>query len=145
MQKAQKGDTVLINYVVRKSDGQVVGKTEDNEPASVTIGSAQIFPEVEAALSELDVGGETSVTVSAENAFGPHREEMVVEIPRAQLPADNEPQPGMVLAAQQPDGTTVNLTIKAVDAETVTADGNHPLAGEDLTVGVTLVEIKSAA
>ena len=70
---------------------------------------------------------------------------MIVEIPRAQLPDDNTPHPGMTLSAQQPDGSTINLTITAVGDDTVTADGNHPLAGEDLHFGLTLVDIKSAA
>ena len=145
MQAATKGDTVLIDYTVQTEDGRVVGKTEESEPISVTLGSAQIFPEVEAALDGMEVGGERSVTVSSDNAFGPRREEMVIDIPRAQLPADTTPEPGMTLAAQQQDGSTVNLTITAVNDTAVTADGNHPLAGEDLHFALKLVEIKPAA
>ena len=145
MQAAKTGDTVLIDYTVKTSDGRVVGQTEENAPVAVTIGSAEIFPEVETALDGMEVGGERSVTISADNAFGPRREEMVIDIPRAQLPQDNTPQPGMTLVAQQQDGSTLNLTIVAVNDETVTADGNHPLAGEDLHFGLKLVEIKPAA
>jgi len=145
MQTAKKGDTVLISYVVRTADGRVVGQTEENEPVAVTIGGGEIFPDVEAALDGLETGHEASVVVSADDAFGQHDAGMVVDIPRAQLPDDNSPQPGMTLSAQQPDGSTINLTITEVGDDTVTADGNHPLAGEDLHFGLTLVDIKSAA
>ena len=145
MQTAKKGDTVLIHYVVRTADGRIVGQTEENDPIALTIGGGEIFPDVESALDGLETGNETSVVVSADDAFGPRHDEMIVEIPRAQLPDDNTPHPGMTLSAQQPDGSTINLTITAVGDDTVTADGNHPLAGEDLHFGLTLVDIKSAA
>ncbi|WP_420431241.1 FKBP-type peptidyl-prolyl cis-trans isomerase [Hyphobacterium sp.] len=145
MPTAKKGDTVLISYTVRTSDGRVVGRTEDDDPISLTLGNAEIFPEVEAALDGLEVGKESSAVVSSDNAFGPRREEMVIDIPRAQLPDGQAPEPGMTLGAQQQDGSTVQLTITQVSDETITADGNHPLAGEDLHFGLKLVEIKLAA
>ncbi len=145
MNTAKHGDTVLITYTVRTDDGNVVGSTQAEGPQTLKIGADQIFPQIEAALTGMEVGGETSVKIDAENAFGPHREEMVVEIPRANLPAEPEPQPGMSLAAQQQDGQTVNLVITQVSPESVTADGNHPLAGQDLTFDLTLAEIKEAA
>lgn len=145
MTTAKSGDTVLITYTVRTNDGNVVGSTEAEGPQRLTIGADQIFPQIEAALTGMEVGAETSVKIDADDAFGSHREEMVVEIPRANLPAEPEPQPGMSLAAQQQDGQTVNLVITQVGPESVTADGNHPLAGQDLTFDLTLAEIKEAA
>lgn len=145
MAQAKKGDTVVINYTVRTGDGRVVGGTEQAGPQTLTIGEAQIFPAIETALEGMEEGAEKSVTIESANAFGPRRDEMVVELPRDQLPADQTPQPGMTLSAKQQDGTTVNLVITEVSENAVTADGNHPLAGEDLHFGLTLVEIKQAA
>lgn len=145
MQTAKQGDTVLINYTVRTNDGRIVGGTEENEPHSLTIGGSEIFPEIETALDGMQVGSAQDITVTSDNAFGPRRDEMVMDIPRAQLPEGEPPQPGMTLSAQQPDGTTMNLAITAVGEDAVTVDGNHPLAGEDLQFAVTLVEIAQAA
>ncbi|MCJ2183279.1 peptidylprolyl isomerase [Novosphingobium sp. 1949] len=145
MQTARNGDTVLIDFVVRTSAGQVVGSTEQEGPQSVLIGGAQVFPQVEAALEGMALGAEQSVTVAAADAFGVRREELVVQIPRINLPPQPEPQVGMELGARQEDGSTVNLVITAVGEDAVTVDGNHPLAGEDLHFAVTLVEIKPAA
>ncbi|GGD79743.1 FKBP-type peptidyl-prolyl cis-trans isomerase [Croceicoccus mobilis] len=142
---AKTGDTVSIDFVVRTQDGNVVGGTQENGPQTLTIGGGEVMPQIEDALQGMEVGGEKTVTVDSENAFGPRQEQMIIEIPRAQLPADPAPQPGMQLAAQQQDGSTVNLTIVQVEDDKVVADGNHPLAGQDLTFGLTLVEIKNAA
>ncbi|TYC87971.1 peptidylprolyl isomerase [Novosphingobium sp. BW1] len=145
MHSAKSGDTVLINFEVRTDAGQVVGSTQQEGPQTVTIGGSEIFPQVEAALIGMEVGSEQSVTIAAADAFGPRREEMIVEIPRSNLPAEPEPQIGMELAARQQDGSTVNLVITEIGEEAVKVDGNHPLAGEDLHFGLTLVEIKAAA
>ena len=51
----------------------------------------------------------------------------------------------MTLTAQQQDGQQVQLTVVEVGEEAIKADGNHPLAGEDLTFDLTLIEIKQAA
>ena len=145
MQTAKNGDTVIIDFVVRTNDGRVVGSTEQEGPQALKIGGSEIFPQIEAALDGMEVGAEQTVTIAAADAFGPRREEMVVQIPRANLPPEAEPQPGMELSAHQQDGSTVNLVITEVSDDAVTADGNHPLAGEDLHFGLTLIEIKAAA
>ncbi len=145
MQTAKNGDTVVIEFVVKTNDGRVVGGTENTEPQTLKIGNVEIFPQIEAALTGMEVGSEATVTIEAENAFGPRQEQLVVDIPRENLPPEPAPQPGMTLSAQQQDGSTLNLVITEVGDTAVKADGNHPLAGEDLTFGLTLVEIKDAA
>ena len=145
MATAKTGDTVAIDYVVKTKEGRVVGGTEGQGPQTLTLGNDEIFPQIESALTQMEVGGEDTVTIDAEHAFGPRREELIVEIPRANLPPDAQPQPGMTLSAQQNDGQPIQLVITDVKEESVTADGNHPLAGEDLIFGLTLVEIKQAA
>ena len=145
MTEAKTGDTVAIDYTVTNSAGQVVGGTEGQGPQVIELGGAQIFPQIEAALTGMQVGGEQEVTIASENAFGPRREDMVIDIPRANLPADAQPQPGQMLTAQQENGQQMQLTITEVKEDAVTADANHPLAGEDLTFAVKLVEIKQAA
>lgn len=145
MQTAKTGDTVIIEYVVRKSHDNVVGGTAQKGPQTVKLGDAGIFPQIESALDGMTVGEEKTVTIPTADAFGPRRDEMIIDIPRANLPADTEPKPGMTLAAQQQDGSTANLVITEVKEDSVRADGNHPLAGEDLRFDLTLVEIKEAA
>ena len=145
MATAKKGDMVVIEYTVSTSGGRVVGGTAQSGPQTLSVGGAEIFPQIEAALEGMDVGTEKDVIVSSVDAFGPRREDLVVQIPNSQLPQGEIPKPGMTLSAGNQDGSTINLVIREVSEEGVVADGNHPLAGEDLHFALTLVEIKQAA
>ena len=145
MPTAKQGDTVAIDFVVKTDAGQVVGNTEESGPQVVTLGKQEIFPAIEAALDGMEVGSVQQVKIESENAFGPRNEQLVIDVPRENLPPEPAPQPGMQLSAQGQDGQPIQLVITEVQENSVKADGNHPLAGEDLTFGVTLVEIKEAA
>ena len=145
MTTPNNGDTVSIDYAIKKSDGVEVGSTAQVGPQDITLGQNQIFPQVEAALAGMQVGEEKSVEIPCEQAFGARREEMVIDIPRANLPPEPAPQPGMQLQAQGQDGQPIMLQVVEVGEQSIKADGNHPLAGEDVTFDVTLREIKQAA
>ncbi len=139
------GDTVTIDYVLKRGDGEIIGNTQEVGPQQVQIGSGQIFPAIEEALTGMSVGESKTVAIDSDKAFGPRREELVIDIPRANLPPEPAPQPGMALNAQMPDGQPMTLYIIEVGEEAVKADGNHPLAGEDVSFDLTLREIQQAA
>ena len=126
MPTPKNGDTVSIDYVLRRSDGEAVGNTEQ-------------------ALTAMEVGDEETVAIECDSAFGPRRDELIIEIPRENLPPEPAPQPGMALQAQQQDGSPMTLYVVDVNDQSIKADGNHPLAGEDITFAITLREIKQAA
>ena len=145
MTTPNSGDTVTIDYVLRRGDGEIIGNTEQVGPQQVQLGSGQIFPQVEQVLSGMKVGESQTVEIASDNAFGPRREELVIDIPRANLPPEPAPQPGMQLNAQAPNGQPMVLSILEVNEESVKADGNHPLAGEDVSFELTLRDIQKAA
>ncbi|MEW4448359.1 FKBP-type peptidyl-prolyl cis-trans isomerase [Qipengyuania sp. JC766] len=145
MPTAKNGDTVTIDYTVSRTDGTVVGNTAESGPQEITLGDGGIFPQIEQVLTGMEPGDNEKVAIDAENAFGPRREEMVIDIPRQNLPPEPAPQPGMALQAQQQDGSPLTLYVVEVGEQSVKADGNHPLAGEDLTFDVTLRDIRQAA
>ncbi len=145
MTSPKQGDIVSIDYEVRTSDGTVVGHTQQEGPQDIKLGGGQIFPQIEQALTGMKVGDEETVEIPSESAFGPRRDELIIDIPLSNLPPEPAPQPGMTLQAQQQDGTAMTLYIVEVGEQSVKADGNHPLAGQDLTFGLTLREIKQAA
>lgn len=145
MTTPNSGDTVTIDYVLRRGDGEIIGNTEQVGPQQVQIGSGQIFPQVEQVLTGMQVGESQTVEIASDNAFGPRREELVIDIPRANLPPEPAPQPGMQLNAQAPNGQPMVLFILEVNEESVKADGNHPLAGEGVSFELTLRDIQKAA
>ncbi|WP_397506500.1 peptidylprolyl isomerase [Qipengyuania sp. R86523] len=145
MTTPNNGDTVSIDYVLRRGDGEVVGTTQEMGPQDIELGSGQIFPQIEQALTGMEVGDEETVEIASDSAFGPRRDELVIDIPRENLPPEPAPQPGMAMQAQSPDGQPLTLYIVEVGEQTVKADGNHPLAGEDISFAITLRDIKQAA
>ena len=58
------GDTVSIDYVLRRGDGEVVGTTEEQGPQDIQLGSGQIFPQIEQALTGMEVGEEQTVEIA---------------------------------------------------------------------------------
>ena len=145
MTTPNSGDTVTIDYVLKRTDGEEVGNTQQAGPQDITIGSGQIFPQIEEALTGMAVGEEQSVSIDCANAFGPRQDALVIDIPRENLPPEPAPQPGMAMQAQAQDGSPMTLYIVEVGDQTIKADRNHPLAGEDLTFDITLRDIKQAA
>ena len=145
MTTPNSGDTVTIDYVLKRTDGEEVGNTQQAGPQDITIGSGQIFPQIEEALTGMAVGEEQSVSIDCANAFGPRQDALVIDIPRENLPPEPAPQPGMAMQAQAQDGSPMTLYIVEVGDQTIKADGNHPLAGEDLTFDITLRDSKQAA
>ena len=145
MTTPNSGDTVTIDYVLKRTDGEEVGNTQQAGPQDITIGSGQIFPQIEEALTGMAVGEEQSVSIDCANAFGPRQDALVIDIPRENLPPEPAPQPGMAMQAQAQDGSPMTLYFVEVGDQTIKADGNHPLAGEDLTFDITLRDIKQAA
>jgi peptidylprolyl isomerase len=88
------------------------------------------------------VGEKKTVTIPATDAYGERRNDLVAEVPMAQLPGNMTPQVGMQLQSTQRDGSTMVVTIiKVTDNTSVTIDANHPLAGKDLTFELELVKI----
>ncbi len=144
MTNPTNGDTVTIDYVLKRTDGEEVGTTAQVGPQEIELGAGNTFPQIEEALKSMDVGDQQTVAIPCDSAFGQRREDLVQQIPRAQLPEGPEPQPGMALQAQGPDGNPMMLHIAEVGEENITVDANHPLAGEDLTFDLTLRGIKQA-
>jgi peptidylprolyl isomerase len=107
------------------------------------VGSGQVIPGFEKAIEGMKVGEKKTVTIPAAEAYGPHLDDMVVEVSRDKLPSDIEPKVGQMLSATGQNGEAIRFTITGIsDNGTVTLDANHPLAGKDLTFDIELVKIK---
>ena len=144
MTEAKTGDTVRINYVGKLPDGNQFDSSEGRDPLEFQLGSGQIIGGLDRGVQGMKVGDKQTVTVPADEAYGPHDEAKVQKVPRNQIPADIDLQPGMQLQARTPQGP-ISLTVVAFDDNEVTIDANHPLAGQDLIFDVELVEIVQAA
>ncbi|NTW11248.1 MAG: peptidylprolyl isomerase, partial [Chlorobiaceae bacterium] len=106
-----------------------------------TIGKGQVIPGFDTAVMDM-VPGETRVSlIPADEAYGPHSEELVTDVDRSRFPADLEIELGQQLQVGLADGQQAIVMIVDVTDTTVTLDANHPLAGQNLTFEIELVEI----
>ncbi len=142
MATAKKGDTVKVHYRGTLTDGTLFDDSQQREPLAFTIGSSRLIAGFEEAVMGMQPGERKTVTIAAAQAYGPVRQEMVITIPRSQMPQDVQLQPGMQLSVSQENEQPVVVSVAAFDEKTVTLDGNHPLAGKDLVFEINLVSIE---
>lgn len=140
MAQAQTGDTVRVHYSGTLSDGTEFDSSRGREPLQFTLGAGGIIPGFEQAVTGMETGEKKTVTIPAAEAYGARNEAMVQQVPRSQIPEEIELERGVQLRAEGPEGAII-VTVTAFDDDTVTLDANHPLAGEDLTFELELVEI----
>lgn len=141
MSQAKSGDTVKIHYTGTLDDGTRFDSSKGREPLEFEIGSGQVIPGFDKAVEGMSIGEEKSVNIASDDAYGPHHAQMVQEVPKSALPQGLEPQQGMGLQAQGQDGQPINLLVTEVGEDSITVDGNHPLAGENLNFDIELVDI----
>lgn len=133
--------TVKVHYTGQLKDGSVFDSSIQKEPLEFTMGKGQLIPGFEKAIEGLSVGDTTTTNIPAAEAYGEPNPDMIVEVEKAQLPEDMEPEIGLQLQLNQPNGQAIPVQITAVNDDKVTLDANHPLAGQDLTFQIEVVEI----
>lgn len=141
MAQASNGDNVRIHYTGRLHDGTVFDTSENRDPLGFELGAGQVIPGFEEAVQGMEPGQRQTVTVAAEKAYGPRRDDLVLSFPREQLPEGVDPEPGQQLQMQTQEGQAVQVTVRDATEEALILDANHPLAGHDLTFDIELVEI----
>ena len=136
----KNGDTVRVHYEGRLDDGQVFDSSEGGEPLEFRVGAGEVIPGFDEAVRSMEVGDKKTIEIEPDDAYGPRRDQLVAQMPRAGMSLEEEPHEGMNLIMQLPDGNQVPVTITEVTDTHVTLDANHPLAGQKLTFDVELVE-----
>ena len=145
MATAKSGDTVQVHYTGRLDDGTVFDSSREREPLEFTVGSGQVIAGFERAVEGMEVGEAREARVEVAEAYGDRRDDLVLDLPKEQVPEDMEIEPGMRLELRQPDGQAVPVTVAEVGTESVTLDANHPLAGQPLNFELELVQIGGTA
>ncbi|BCO09454.1 peptidyl-prolyl cis-trans isomerase [Desulfolithobacter dissulfuricans] len=141
MAEAKTGDNVKVHYTGTLEDGTVFDSSQGHDPLEFTLGSGQVIPGFEEAVLGMDQGESKKVTIPADKAYGQRNEEMVITVPREQVPEDINPEVGQQLQMGGPDGQVVVVEVVEVTEEHIILDANPPLAGKDLTFDIELVAI----
>lgn len=139
--QAKKGDNVQVHYTGKLEDGSVFDSSVQREPLGFTVGGGQMIQGFDAAVNGMAVGDKKTVTIPAAEAYGERRDDMLIDVPRTQVPADIKPEIGMQLTLQGGNGQPMPVIVIHVDDEKITLDANHHLAGKDLIFDIELVKI----
>jgi FKBP-type peptidyl-prolyl cis-trans isomerase 2 len=141
-EQVKKGDTARVHYTGRLGDGQVFDTSEGGEPLEFEVGSGEVIQGFDEGVRGMQVGEKKTIEIEADDAYGQRTEALVQSVSRGDLNLDTEPQVGMNLVLQLPDGNQIPVAITDVTQDSVTLDANHPLAGQKLIFDVELVETK---
>ena len=141
MAQAKRGDAVKVHYIGMLDDGTVFDTSKEKGPLPFTIGGGEVIPGFEAAVIGMNPGESKKIVVAAEDAYGPRHEEMVLVVDRHHLPEGLDPQVGQQYQIPQSEGQSIIVTVTETSESSVTLDGNHPLAGKELTFEIELVEV----
>ena len=138
-----KNKVISIDYTLTDAQGTELDSSHGRGPFAYIHGIGNIIPGLEAALEGKSAGDQVNAVISPENAYGTRDESLVQQLPRSQFDTDQDIEVGMQFQAMSEAGPRV-VTVVSVDAENVTVDANHPLAGVTLHFDVTIKEIREA-
>lgn len=134
---------ISIHYILTNAVGEQLDSSRDEDPMVYLHGFGQIVPGLENALTGKVVGDKFNVTVASADAYGDRREDMLQVVSKSMFKDMGEVEVGMQFHADASQGVSV-VTVSKVEGDDVTIDGNHPLAGKDLTFDVEVMDIRPA-
>lgn len=141
--QAVSGNRVKVHYTGRLKDGSIFDSSENREPLEFVIGSGQVIPGFDQGVTGMKVGEKRTIEIPFAEAYGPRQEHLVGQVERSQFPDGMDPEIGQQFQLQLDGGQVVVVTVCAVDAEKVTLDANHQLAGQDLIFDLEMTAILS--
>ncbi|MGC9472095.1 MAG: FKBP-type peptidyl-prolyl cis-trans isomerase [Bacteroidales bacterium] len=151
MTQITKNKVVSLSYELRLQDenGQVVENVSSKEPLTFIYGIGQLLPTFESEISNLKVDDTFQFTLRADEAYGPFREEAVVDLPMKTFEIDGKVDESMLVVGNQipmmdQEGNRLNGTVAEVKSGSVKMDFNHPLAGQDLYFKGEVVDVRDA-
>ena len=142
MAQAKAGDIVRVHYEGQLSDGTIFDSSLEREPIEFILGQDTVIPGFEQAVIGMEVGESKDVSIPPEDGFGEYSENLVVNIEKTILPPDINPELGLQLEVSSEEEETPRVfTVADIAEDSITLDGNHPLAGAEIAFKIELLEI----
>jgi len=135
------GDKVSVHYTGRLSDGSIFDSSLGEDPLIFTIGQEEVIEGFEESIKNMKVGEKKTVILAPEQAYGDRYDDLVIEVPLSDMPADLDLEVGDELEITGEENEPMLVVVADMTKESVTLDGNAPLAGEYLTFELELLAI----
>lgn len=140
----EENKVVSIRYTLKDEKGEILDQTTKEQPFAFLSGQNQILPNLEKKISDMVIGSQQKVVLSAEQGYGKYREDAVKQVKRSDFPEKIELQEGQRFMADLGEGKHQPFFVKSVSENDVTIDFNHPLAGVTLEFDIELLDIRDA-
>lgn len=139
----EKDRVVSINYVLKDESGETLDSSGSGEPLQYLHGHANIIPGLEKELEGKKAGDTVKAVIKPADGYGEYDQEMVAKVPKSNFEGTDDLSIGMQFEAHDPSGIRI-VTVTDIEGDTVTVDGNHPLAGVTLHFDVSIAEVREA-
>jgi FKBP-type peptidyl-prolyl cis-trans isomerase SlyD len=141
--QATQNKVVTIHYTLTDKAGEILDTSSGQDPLSYLHGRGNIIIGLERALEGKKTGEKLRVTIAPKDGYGEIDESLVMQIPRSAFKDIKHLEAGMQFQIKGNEGPRV-VTVTDIQEAEVTVDGNHPLAGEELTFDVEITGVREA-
>ena len=138
---AAEGDSVKIDCTVTVASGAETATPDEPFNLEFTIGESSVLPGLEKAVVGMEPGSIKTARIPPDDAFGPHKPDLVFPVSKEQISIEQELEVGQMLEIRQADGSAQPARVAEIRPEFVVLDTNHPLAGEELVVEIKLLAV----
>ena len=139
------GTVVALHYELRDGRGERVETTSEGEPVRFLFGEGGVLAALQEALRGHRAGDSLTVEIPHGRAYGRRYPGRVRRIARKALDEGGRRlRPGQPLRFRDEQGMQLGTVVK-VGRFSVDVDVNHPLAGQDLTFELRIVEVRPAS
>jgi FKBP-type peptidyl-prolyl cis-trans isomerase 2 len=142
MTQAQAGSSVTVSYVGTLDNGRIFHSTDEHGPQTFTLGAGQLFPALEQAIIGMRAGEVKNIVLTAAETYGPRLQENIINVARETFPVGKDIAVGQKLSIEFKGGASRVMVVTAVSEVEVTMDGNHPLAGQELTFALRVDKVE---
>ena len=141
MQQVKSGDKIKVHYHGRLTNGETFDKSEGREPLEFEVGSGMVIKGFDDGVTGMVPGDKKTVNIPFDEAYGPKNPEMIIDMPKGQFPKDMEIGVGMPLAMNDGEGNQHQVVVAEIKDDVIILDANHPLAGQPLSMKITILRV----
>ena len=141
MKSIESGSRVRIEFVIRLDNGSLVGTSDEKTVLTFNVGEGKMIKALEDKMIGMKENESRTISISPDQGYGQYKKEMVLRVDRSEFGPDMEIKVGRTIQYQGRARERVNFFVNEVNGQTVTIDGNHPLAGLDLSYEIDVISI----
>lgn len=142
--KVETGSVVTISYDILDTEGEIIESSDLSGPVSFLVGKGAIIKGLDQRVTGMAKDEEKSFELPPEEAFGRPEDGPTKQLPRSDFPEDANLEVGERFEAGMGGGQKILLEVVESDDDAVTVRMIHPLAGQTISMTVTVLNVRAA-